>query len=511
MLDTDLCRLVITSREAVPLVSEVAAEAANLLGISHADRTRLVALVQEVVEAIVRDAFEPDDELDADLTVTRTTGSVTFTLRDRGAPIDYAAGGYPPRVADLVRLGFADGLEFANDGMAGNRTEIVKQLAYAAIASGEEFVEEMAAEPAASVEVDAQGQAVVDIRAMTAEDVVGVARLFYRCYGYSADYAAVVYEPERLAEYVTAGRHFATVAVTPEGRIVGHLASEMERPDDVTGKIGLLAVEPAFRRHHLAARIGLAHATRLVERGVIGQFTEAVTVHLGSQRLALATGAHEVGLVLAAQPGQLAFRGFDGSGNRKAVLMLYGSLGRPPQRSVYPPPQYVEQLRHIYDRCDLPRQVHDEFTRQHLDDGETTKLQVRLAHETGLAKVTVERYGADFTAAVQQQVEQLRLNRFDLILVFLPLGDPDTAYHAAGLTELGLSFAGVFPEYHDGDVLVLQALNNVTVDPDEIQVASPEGEAMRDFVISDYRQAIDRQESRRRSRARMARIYEALR
>ncbi|MBK6764632.1 MAG: GNAT family N-acetyltransferase [Micrococcales bacterium] len=505
-----LCRLTIGSREAVALAPALVEGSADMLGLSTADRVRLRALTVEVLDAVLRDAFGPDDPVDLDIEVLRDPGDMTLVLRDRGAPLDFGTA-YPPRVAELIRLGFADGLTFANEGRAGNRTEISKRLRYETVSEDEQFIAETESDPTPAPTVGEDGQVVVDIRPMTLDDVVGVARLFYRCYGYTVSYAPVVYEPERLAEMVQSGRHLATVAVSPDGRIVGHLASEVHDPDATTGKIGLLAVDPGYRRHGLSLRIGFAHVTRLLEKGFVGQYTEAVTVHLGSQKAALTGGGHEVGLLLAAQSNDLDFRGFDSDDRvRKAVMLFYGSFGKTPPRECYVPPIYREVVERIYSEGKLPRTVHSQYERNAAASEAKSRFRLSLRHETGVAFVYVEDYGEDFLENLQEQVRQLRMNRFELILVVLPLGDPATSYFGSGLQEIGLSFSGIYPEYADGDVLVLQNLNNVEVRPEEINVASDMGTYLRDFVLADYKRAAERVAQRERSRAHMARIYEAL-
>ena len=75
-------------------------------------------------------------------------------------------------------------------------------------------------------------------------------------------YAPVVYEPERLAELVTSGQHLATVAVSPDGRIVGHLASEVRHPGATTGRSVCSPSTPTGGTNSL--RIGFAHVARLL-------------------------------------------------------------------------------------------------------------------------------------------------------------------------------------------------------------------------------------------------------
>jgi hypothetical protein len=475
-----------------------------------ADRARLSTVVAEVIDAVLKDAYEPDEDIDLEVEVLRTPGNIRLVLRDKGAPLDFGSG-YPPRIADLIRLGFADDLAFVNEGRSGNRTEIEKHLKYARVNDDQQFITDTEADPTPEPTIGEDGQVVVDIRPMTPDDVVGVARLFYRTYGYSVAYAPVVYEPERLAELVAVGQHLATLAVAPDGRIVGHLASEIQDADAITGKIGLLAVDPLYRRHNLSMRIGFAHVARLLELGFVGQYSEAVTVHLGSQKAALRGGGHEVGLFLAAQSNHLEFKGFNSDERtRKAVVLFYGSFGNTPAREVHAPPVYAKVIQRIYAEGNLPRTVHAERARLPEVPDTPSRFRMKLGHETSVAWVFVEAFGHDFLSSLQAQLDQLRMNRFEQLLVVMPMSDPLTGYFGSGLQEIGLSFSGVYPEYDNGDVLVLQSLNNVELRPEEIQVASELGAFLLDFVLQDYREAADRAAQRNRSRAAMARIYEAL-
>lgn len=515
MTDDPLYSLHLTDRTTTPLAGATVAAAAELLGLSAAERIRLHALVEELLESILMDSFAGEDALDIDVTVERRPGAMAVVVQDRGAPSEFAAGAAPPRITDLVRLGFADGMEFRNEGLKGNRAVLVKQLHYASLGEDATFIRDTAEADAAGeaeIALDDNGEAILDIRAMTPDDVVEVARLFYRVYGYSAYYAAAVYEPEKLAEFVRAGTHIGTIAITSSGRIVGHLATKVATPGSTTGLIGLLAVDPAFRRHHIGMRVGIAHITRLLELGFIGQFTEAVTVHEGSQRLALRSGGHECGMQLAAQSGSLDFRGFDVSAERrKSVLLFYGAINTTPERTSHVPPGYVELVTRIYQEGNLPRTVQSDMHRDLLEDlPEHSVFRLGLRSEANLGVVIVESYGRDFVSALQTRMAEIQLNRFELIWVYLPLNNPLTSYFGSGLQEIGLSFAGIYPEYKDGDALLLQSLNNVEVDLSETAIVSDFGRYLADAVVADWRKAEQTIAQRSRSRAAMAWIYEAM-
>jgi hypothetical protein len=190
--------------------------------------------------------------------------------------------------------------------------------------------------------------------------------------------------------------------------------------------------------------------------------------------------------------------------------MLFGRLGEPEPRTVHVPPAYKEVTRRIYEQSELPRTIESGFDR--LPDGvpALSRFRVALRHDTSIATITVEEYGRDFTAALQRQLHQIALDRFALVALILPLSLPLTGHYGGGLQPLGLSFCGIYPEFdRTGDVLVLQGLN-VEPDVESIQLASEFGEWIRDFVVADYRATLDHAERRARSRAHMARIYEAL-
>lgn len=504
--DGATCSLHLTRWEALPLVSRFTAEAVEVLGLDRLSGARLGALVQEVAGSLLADAFDPDGDLDVDVVIEREPGGLCVAIEDRGAPSSFARGDYPPTVADLVRLGFADDLVVRTEGRRGNRTEIRKQLHYSSLAEDPAFAAEAEAESSADAATEE-----ITIRPMTEDDVLGVARLFYRCYGYTAYQASIVYEPDRLAEYVRAGRHVATLAVTAGGVVVGHLASEVEEPGATTGRIGLLAVDPAYRSRKLSAQLGLPHVVRLLELGFVGQYTEAVTVHDRSQRAALAAGGHECGVMLAAQQPTMDFQGLGGEGDtRRAVMVVFGSFAEIPERDAYVPQAYAEAARTIYEQAGLRRTIRTATPRDELALPERTSFTLQLKHEASVAYVGVAQYGRDFDAQLLAQIDQLRLNHFEVIQLFLPLADPATAHLGGGLHEMGLSFTGIYPEYADGDVLVLQCLNNVVVDPDQIVVASDFGRWLLDFVLADRQTATDRQVMRMRSRTRMARVLEAL-
>jgi hypothetical protein len=191
-------------------------------------------------------------------------------------------------------------------------------------------------------------------------------------------------------------------------------------------------------------------------------------------------------------------------------MVVFGSFAEIPERDLYVPQAYADVARRIYDEAALRRTIRTATPRDEHALPEKTSFTLQLKHEASVAFVGVAEYGRDFDEQLLAQIDQLRMNHFDVIQLFLPLSDPATAHLGGGLHEMGLSFTGIYPEFSHGDMLVLQSLNNVVVEPDQIVVASDFGRWLLDFVLADRQTASDRQVMRMRSRTRMARVFEAL-
>lgn len=504
---TLLCRLDVNDRAFLALAGGMAGDAALLLGLGMERASRLRTVTGELCSAVAEEGFPEPGPVSVQVTVERRPGAMAVVVTDQGMPSHLTRpGGQPPQLTELLRLGFADELTFAGEGRRGNRATLTAGLVYENVLATLDNAPE---EPPPDVTDDVVAR--IRYRPLQPADALEVARLFHRCYGRTAYHAEEAYEPDRLAELVAARLHVGTVAEVDD-RLVGHVASHLDRPDARVGLVGGLVVDPAFRRFQVGGALGLQHAVRLVESGMIGQYAEAVTVHEGSQRLSLRFGAHEVGVELAAQQPSLTFRGIDDqTTGRRAVIVFYTGMGKQPQRTVHVPGVYRDIVEEIYTNCGLPRTLAEPLRREPDDVPAETRLDLGLKSEASVAVIRVISYGRDFVAALQSQLRELCVHRFDVVWVQLPLSDPLTSFYGGGLHELGLFLVGVLPEHvASGDTLSLQYLNDVDVNPEEIRTASDFGARLTAFVLDDHRTTLRSEADRQRSRARLARIYESL-
>ena len=84
-----------------------------------------------------------------------------------------------------------------------------------------------------------------------------------------------------------------------------------------------------------------------------------------------------------------------------------------------------------------------------------------------------------------RELRRFRLSRVDCIYVDLPMSHPGTADLGNALRNRGFFFGAVLPGLNGDDVLRLQFLNNVPVDPNDISVASDHGRDVLDAILRD--------------------------
>lgn len=487
------------------VAARAVADTAAVLGLGDVERTQLEAIMSEALTAVIADSFEGADTIDVDVTVTSEPGQLLVVLHQRGAPSTYVSGGLPERLETLLSLGYADSLVFLSDGVQGSELQITRSLGAATLIDDADFV--------ASAEYDSDVTLHLDdvtIRPISPDDVIEVARLYFRVYGYTKIGSPWIYEPDAFRHKLSNGLHEAVVAVIPSGRIVGHVGILRSSPTSVAAAGGPIAVDPACRRSGLADRMGAQIHPTLLSLGLRGLSSEAVTAHPASQHVTRKLGGREVGLILGRQPAELDFLGFDGpSGFRRAVMVFYSPYGTPPESTVHIPPRYRGIVERIYAECGLPRAVGSDGGRPPSDLPDVTRFSTQLTSVTRFARIDVLEYGRDFLTALQGLLRRFQREQFEVITLHLPLESPLTAFFGAGLEELGLSFNAVFPDQDRGDELVL-GMCMTDQDPDTIAVASDFGAELRDFVIGDRATLSVSADARARARASMARVLDAL-
>src|ERR687889_287087 len=337
----------------LPPVIEFVARMVQRLGLG--DIGQIDGAVELVCMNVIEHAFGPEEKGSFDVRVMRGPGRVVVAVEDRGLPFDYSRlqNGEDGTVLETLHQSF-DEVRFVNLGRLGNRVELRKHLPHADVR--EHLPEE---EHRNTVEAEAVSEDVpLEIRTMRPEESSELSRCVYRSYGYSYDWDSIYY-PDRIRELQEKGLMRSCVTVTQDGEFVGHLAVSVQHPDAPVGEAGQAVVDPRFRGHHLFPRMKTFMAERSGDLGMYGLYSEATAVHPYSQRGNLQLGARETGFLLGYIPASVSYKqiGEEREGRRGSVALFYMRVKAEPERKIYPPAPYLEEVKRVVEHNGLRRTV----------------------------------------------------------------------------------------------------------------------------------------------------------
>lgn len=319
----------------------------------------------------------------------------------------------------------------------------------------------------------------IDIRPLAAHDAEKLTACFQRCYGDSY-VVGFFYDPEAIRARIADGRVYSVVALTPEGEIVGHMAMMRPHPEALTVELGNTIVDPRYRGHGLAARLGAALFEACRVGGYVGFHHYPTTAHAIMQKLAVQAGGVETGVMLSYIPEGTDYRDLGGTSERGrlAVVVVYQPLAPAPSRDVFLPARYETMLCDVYARAGLERGVSVPAA---AITGASTRLRSRLDGRRGMLRIEVESAGRDLEAFVDGVLCE---QRAEVAQVDLRLSDPGVGAAVEALRELGFFFCAILPEFAaNDDVLRLQrlAVESATL-PD---LVFPEARGILDAALAD--------------------------
>lgn len=319
----------------------------------------------------------------------------------------------------------------------------------------------------------------VVIRVLRAEDAPRLTRCIERCYGDSY-VGEAFYDPAELRARILDGRLRSVVAVAASGEVVGHMGLTRRHADAATADAGNTVVDPRYRSQKLALRMGVHLLELSREEGLLGFHHYPTTAHGIIQRLAIAGGGIETGVMLEYIPAGTDYRGL-GEGAREArlaVVVIYQPIAAAPAREVYLPRRYRERLASIYCRSG--------FARTSLEPAaalpaSASQLDARLEARRGLLRVEIARVGED----VRERVDaETRATDAELIHADVSLADPGVDLAVEALRRSGFFFSALLPEYANGDVLRLQRLRDEGA-ARLPELATAEARSILDFALAD--------------------------
>lgn len=495
-------------------------------GVSPDTAVLLEVAVEEACVNVIKHAYDPAEGGDFDVEVSRGPHRIVISIEDRGVPADLEALGRNENSGLGVTLmrSIADEAVFQNLGEHGKRVKIIKNLPRPAadgaaagcapedaeVSKGEQNAECRAADENKSGPALAQPV----IRFMESAEAVKLSKCIYHVYGYT--YGSSFYYPEKISEMIDSKILKSVVGVDENGEIVAHLGLKFPFPGARIAESAQAAVMPRYRGMHIFERMKKFSADYAANNGLYGLYSEAVTLHPFTQKGNIALGAKETGIALAFIPETTFFKKIQNEGEktqRQAAMLFYMKTGEGPDRPVYAPPRHEAIIRDIcahnglkrsfLNPCDAPPAKPAAARDEKAADAASfsapesatrsarSSVEVNFNAHLNSALVMVGSIGADFGPAMKAYKRELCEKRADCIYAYVPLADPGAPAASDELEKLKFSFAGIIPEFFDGDCAVYQFLNNVPMDPARICAVSDFARTLLDYVVKEYESSVN--------------------
>ena len=328
----------------LPVMSFIRALAIDF-GFSVDDADKLMFVTEEACKNVIEHAFKDEPEACFDIIVEKGNGRFVIGIEDKGLPFDFDSEekNRNKGFGMTIMNEYTDEIKFVNLGQNGKRIELIKKLPMQLPVN--EFKETLISENV-NPQTDLS-EIEFDFRLMRPDEYFKLEQLIYQTYGYT--YLQFVYFPNRVKEMIESGLLQSTIAVTPEGKIVGHAAVEKLHKDSFVAEFGMLMVDPLYRDRHLGSRLINNAAIYAKQQGILGLYSEAVTIHSYSQKTILDAGGKETGIMLGYIHKELSFKKIkDEQPARQSAVLIYTRLNSEPERSVYLPREHNNIIKRIY-------------------------------------------------------------------------------------------------------------------------------------------------------------------
>jgi hypothetical protein len=234
------------------------------------------------------------------------------------------------------------------------------------------------------------------LRASEAEDLV---EFIHSIYGpsYPSD---LFCDADSIRAGIESNRLFSSVALDSGGRIVGHLATLLDRPDDITGDGITGMVAPEARGHNVVSRLAGPLLTVHSEHGILGLHVYAITLHDITQRRVADNGGAVTGQLLYDWPADITVTGFstDALRKRMPMLMMYFPFGPPPARRVYLPRVYADEVHRIHQALSFERESRVIDSDDPQIAQETSLVDENRRPRQGSATLRFHRIGEDWSS-----------------------------------------------------------------------------------------------------------------
>ena len=452
-------------------------------GLTPEKADELALCADEVITDVVRFAFPPNEEHFFVVSVEIRPSEIELVLRELGEPFDPDAHPYNRERAleegkfegagiEVVKH-LSDHFLFLNKGRAGKEFRIVKRVPA-------KHITELLPESRLTEEPTATENYV--LKPVSPEDAEDISRLIYRTYRYTYPKEDLYY-PERVRAYIERGEKFGVIVRTEEGEPVGYFAV-IVKSDSPIGEVGEAVVSPAHRGKGIMKRMMASLIEMAKERGLLGLYGEAITVHTISQRVNAKFGFSSTALLLGTFPSARIVGIESNYGQRISVVIDFLHLIERKKEVFYAPVRYRKILKDIYRGLGVEAKA----GRGRVGElPSVSKLSLNVNSSLGTAEIVVKKAGKDLIDRIVKKRNRLFEKGIEVVYVDFPLFRPETK-EIPDLKPYGFVFAGLMPLFHDSkDYLRFQSVKG-SYDMSKVKVYSDLSKKIKRIVGRELRE-----------------------
>ena len=477
-----------------PVVAYVR-ELALYAGFDREETGQICLAVEESMNNVVRFGYGQSSDEVFDIIFEPQAAALIIRINEKGMPFSsQRLPDYEPQFPEQDITGAGLGLHlikscmnetaFIRKGRKGQEIRLTKYFGGKRINKLFPEVEKQGCYKRHEGVADAEKTSAQDytIRKMHPEEAVEVSKCAYSCYGYT--YEDYVYYPDQLAAMNEDGLLYSVVAVKKDGTVMGHAALKFASPDALTAESGVAFVYPEYRRSGLFGKFNRYFLAYASNRNLKGLYGQSVTSHIATQRMSASTGFQDSGLLLGVCHDEVNFKKISGKiRQRESLVLSYYSLNDQETRTVYLPEHHRDMASHIFEAIKVSVRISGDFPGEDYSTPEYCDMEVARNHGLNLAVISLYHYGNNALDEVRAHLNNLCLERSDVIQLILNVEDPFIGAMVPGLEALGFFFAGFLPYgCADNHAFIMQYLNNVSIDISRINLLSATAGMMMDYI-----------------------------
>jgi serine/threonine-protein kinase RsbW len=469
------------------IVQSFVREIAKMIGFTGVSLEQIDIAIEESVSNVMVHASDEENPT-FDIICEKIAGGIKITIKEMGIPFDpehIRKFELSKALDDISTSGLGiyliqkmmDDLSFHNLGPQGKETVMIKYLPVTANQMSQPETISVDKTPGIITE-----KIEYDVRGLEEFEAIEVSRCAYKTHGYTF-FDDHIYYPERLVKMNQTSELISAVAVTKDNVFMGHAALLYQYHEDKIAELTFVFVNVEYR--------GQGALNRLVDylfnvpkkRELRGIYAYAVTNHIFTQKSMIKYQINDCGILLATSPGSWKFKGIAGEGTQRISVALGFKYMMPVvSYNLFVPEHHKEMVYKLYQNLGAMHQfmVPEKDTMEF--GGPVSIINTGVNELESCAEIFIVSYGSDVKQQIRKILRSFCVQHIASVNLFLKLQDPKTYWLTEEFEKMGFFFAGILPESGIGDALVLQYLNNVSLDYDKILLVSDVAKELLTYI-----------------------------